>query len=94
MKKLKELVGDALPDEGRNALPALKSPDITRERRNGVLIGNSGTGMTHLAIISSILSCDQNFSVSFRTVPRPIDEIFEARRGTCLSNLILPYKKD
>ena len=66
-KRFEELVADALPDDGRNAVAVLKSLDFIRERRNVIQIGNSGTGKTHLAIATGVLACEQNFRVSFRT---------------------------
>jgi DNA replication protein DnaC len=49
-KRFEDLVLDNLPQDGRDALPALKSLTFIKERRNVILIGNSGTGKTHLAI--------------------------------------------
>jgi DNA replication protein DnaC len=92
-KRFEELVVDALPDDGRNALTVLKSLDFIRERRNVILIGNSGTGKTHLAIATGVLACEQNFRVSFRTAASLINEMVEARRDNRLSLLLRQFKK-
>jgi len=92
-KRLEELVADVLPDDGRNALPILKSLDFIRERRNVILIGNSGTGKTHLAIATGVLACEQNFRVSFRTAASLINEMVEARQDNRLSLLLRQFKK-
>lgn len=92
-KRFEELVADALPDDGRNAVPVLKSLDFIRERRNVILIGNSGTGKTHLAIATGVLACEQNFRVSFRTAASLINEMVEARRDNRLSLLLRQFKK-
>ena len=49
-KRFEDLIMDDLPQDGREAVPALKELDFLKERRNVILIGNSGTGKTHLAI--------------------------------------------
>ena len=53
---------DTLPQDGREALPALKALTFLTERRNVILIGNSGTGKTHMAIAVGILACEQELS--------------------------------
>ena len=43
-KRFEELVLDNLPQDGREAIPALKALTFIRERKNVILIGNSGQG--------------------------------------------------
>ena len=56
-KRFEDLVTDTLPQDGREALPVLKALTFITERRNVILIGNSGTGKTHMAIAIGILAC-------------------------------------
>ena len=65
-KRFEDLVVDSLPKDGREALPALKDLNFIKERRNVILIGNSGTGKTHVAIAVGIRACEENYRVSFR----------------------------
>ena len=67
-----------LPQDGRKAIPALKALEFLKERRNVILIGNSGTGKTHLAIAVGIRACEENYRVAFRTAAGLINEMVEA----------------
>jgi DNA replication protein DnaC len=58
---------DDLPQDGREAIPELKALTFLKEKRNVILIGNSGTGKTHLAIAIGIKACEENYRVAFRT---------------------------
>jgi len=45
-KRFEDLLMDDLPQDGREAIPELKTLAFLKERRNVILIGNSGTGKT------------------------------------------------
>ena len=65
-KRFEELVLGNLPHDGRDALTVLKALTFLTKRRNVILIGNSGTGKTHMAIEIGILASKENYMVSFR----------------------------
>jgi len=92
-KRFEDLLIDMLPKDGKEAIPALKDLDFLTERRNVILIGNSGTGKTHLAIAVGIRACEKNYRVSFRTAAGLINEMVEARNENRLSNYIRQFKK-
>jgi DNA replication protein DnaC len=92
-KRFEELVLDNLPQDGKDALPALKALTFLTERRNVILIGNSGTGKTHMAIAIGILACEENYQVSFRTAAGLINEMVEARNENRLSIYLRQFKK-
>jgi len=92
-KRFEDLAIDNLPQDGRDALPALKALTFIKERRNVILIGNSGTGKTHLAIAVGILDCEENYRVSFRTAAGLINEMVEARNENQLSLYLRQFKK-
>jgi DNA replication protein DnaC len=92
-KRFEELVLDKLPQDGKDALLALKALTFIKERRNVILIGNSGTGKTHLAIATGIIACEENYRVSFRTAAGLINEMVEARNENLLSLYIRQFKK-
>ena len=64
-----------------------------KEKRNVLLIGNSGTGKTHLAIAAGVRACEQNYRVVFRTAASLVNEMIEARQDNQLSLLLRQFKK-
>lgn len=92
-KRFEDLLLDDLPQDGREALPALKVLTFLKERRNVILIGNSGTGKTHMAIAVGIRACEENYRVTFRTASALINEMIEARNENRLSLYIRQFKK-
>ena len=92
-KRFEDLVIDDLPQDGSEAIPALKTLEFLKERRNIILIGNSGTGKTHLAIAVGIRACEENYRVAFRTAASLINEMVEARNENRLSLYIRQFKK-
>lgn len=92
-KRFEDLVPDVLPEDGRRYLPELKSLSFIEEKRNVLLIGNSGTGKTHLAIAAGVRACEQNYRVVFRTAASLVNEMIEARQDNQLSLLLRQFKK-
>lgn len=92
-KRFEDLLLDDLPQDGREAIPALKALTFLKERRNVILIGNSGTGKTHMAIAVGIRACEENYRVIFRTASALINEMIEARNENRLSLYIRQFKK-
>ncbi|MDO8872444.1 MAG: IS21-like element helper ATPase IstB [Methanoregula sp.] len=92
-KRFEDLDTNLLPQDGRVAIPALKSLTFLKEHRNIILIGNSGTGKTHVAIATGVLACEQNYRVSFRTAAALINEMVEARSQNRLSLYLRQFKK-
>lgn len=92
-KRFEDLLTDMLPKDGREAIPALRELNFLTERRNVILIGNSGTGKTHLAIAVGIRACEENYRVTFRTAAGLINEMVEARNENRLSAYIRQFKK-
>ncbi len=82
-KRFDDLVLDALPQDGRNAIPELRTLDFVIDKKNVVMIGNSGTGKTHLAVATGVCACENNFKVLFNlksrtliTIPKILISIF------------------
>jgi len=92
-KRFEDLLTDMLPKDGREAIPDLRKLNFLTERRNVILIGNSGTGKTHLAIAVGIRACEENYRVTFRTAAGLINEMVEARNENRLSAYIRQFKK-
>ncbi len=92
-KRFEDLALDRLPQDGREALPSLKDLTFIAERKNVILIGNSGTGKTHLAIAAGIRACEESYRVSFRTAAGLINEMVEARNENRLSIYLRQFRK-
>jgi DNA replication protein DnaC len=91
--RFEDLLMDDLPQDGREAIPALKALAFLKERRNVILIGNSGTGKTHMAIAVGIRACEENYRVMFRSAAALVNEMIEARKDNRLSIYIKQFKK-
>jgi DNA replication protein DnaC len=92
-KRFEDLSMDDLPQDGSEAIPALKELAFLKERRNVILIGNSGTGKTHMAIAVGIRACEENYRVAFRTAAALVNEMIEARKDNRFSIYIKQFKK-
>ena len=88
-----DLIIDALPDEGRSYLVALKNLTFLEEHQNVLMIGNSGTGKTHLAIATGIRACEQNFRVVFKTTAGLVNELIEAKQDRRLTYILRQIKR-
>lgn len=93
VKRFEDLNVDALPDDGRRSLPDLQTLEFLKERRNLILIGNSGTGKTHCAIATGVQACLNEYKVLFRTAATLINELYEAKKQNRLSYLIKKLKQ-
>jgi DNA replication protein DnaC len=93
MKRFDDLVVDVLPDDGKTHLATLKNLTFLDEHRNILMIGNSGTGKTHLAIATGIRACEQNFRVVFKTAAGLVNELIEAKQDRRLTYLLRQLKR-
>lgn len=67
----------------------LKSLDFIKDKENVILIGNPGTGKSHLAIALGIEACMHDMTVLFTSVPNLVIELKESMS----LNQITAYKK-
>jgi DNA replication protein DnaC len=93
VKRFEDLILDALPEDGRQSIPDLKSLEFLKERKNLILIGNSGTGKTHCAIATGVQACLHEYKVMFRTAAMLINELYEAKKQSRLSFVIKKMKQ-
>jgi DNA replication protein DnaC len=93
MKRFEDLVVDALPDDGKSHISTLKDLKFLSEHQNVLMIGNSGTGKTHLAIATGIRACEQNFRVMFKTTAGLVNELIEAKQDRRLTYLLRQLKR-
>lgn len=92
-KRFDDLIVDTLPDDGKTYLGTLKNLAFLEEHRNILMIGNSGTGKTHLAIATGIQACEQNFRVLFKTAAGLVNELIEAKQDRRLTYLLRQLKR-
>ncbi|HAS91009.1 MAG TPA: AAA family ATPase [Clostridiales bacterium] len=57
----------------------LANCDFIKKRQNIVMVGNPGTGKTHLSIALGIKACMQGFNVKFYTAANLANELIEAQ---------------
>ena len=67
--------------------------DYVEQRENVLLIGNSGTGKTHLATALGFAACAQGRRVRFYGVTRLVTELLEARESRKLERLMGQLEK-
>jgi len=79
IKRFESLEEDRLPKEARERLPELKNLDFLTHNQNVIMIGNSGSGKSHLAIAMGVKVCEQGFKVLFKTAAGLINELKEAK---------------
>lgn len=93
MKRFDDLVLDLLPEDARSYLSLLKDLEFLKEHQNVLMIGNSGTGKTHLAIALGVLACEQNYRVIFKTTAGLVNELVEAKQERRLTYLLRQLKR-
>ena len=92
-KRFDDLQLEYFPDDGKSAIPTLQNLGFVKEHRNVILIGNSGTGKTHLAIATGVWACRQNLKVLFRTAAGLVNELVEAKRQSNVTPFMKQMKK-
>lgn len=68
-------------------LKELASCDFVRQRKNIVMIGNPGTGKTHLSIALGIKACNLGMKVRFFTAANLANSLIEAQDNRSLMRL-------
>lgn len=69
----------------------LATVDFCRRAENVILIGDSGTGKTHLGIALGIAACHASLRVRFTTTAGLVNELIEARDERVLSKVVHRY---
>lgn len=93
LKTFEELELDRIENVDNAFLNELSTCRFIDERKNLVLIGNPGTGKTHLMIALGILACQKGYSVRFIRVGDLIDTMHEAREEKKLMSYMKQLSK-
>ncbi|MDK2821862.1 MAG: hypothetical protein PWP31_1827 [Clostridia bacterium] len=65
IKTLDNFDFNAIPSVNKNKVLSLSQADFIRNHENVLLVGNSGTGKTHLAIALGICACRKGYNTGF-----------------------------
>lgn len=87
LKTLEELDISRFEHMEKSFIHALASCDFISKRQNIVMIGNPGTGKTHLSIALGIKACMQGMSVKFFTAANLSNQLIEAQDNRKLIRL-------
>jgi len=92
-KRLEDFDFGKNPNVTPEVVADLKSPAWVREGRPLVLIGDSGTGKSHLLIGIGTAIAEAGLSVRYTTTSALVNELAEADAGRRLSSVIARYSK-
>lgn len=87
IKSLDQFDFTAVPSLNKARVLDLAQGDYLDKRENLILMGNSGTGKTHLATALGLIACQQGRKVRFLTAAGLINLLTEAQAGLRLSHL-------
>jgi DNA replication protein DnaC len=87
LKTLDQFDFTALATLNKAKVVDLARGDYIEKKENLILMGNSGTGKTHLAVALGICACQSGKNVRFYTAAGLINQLMEAQAGLRLSHL-------
>lgn len=87
IKTMEELDYSRFEHMEESFIKELASCDFISKRQNIVMIGNPGTGKTHLSIALGVKACMQGMNVKFYTAANLSDELIEAQDNHKLMRL-------
>jgi DNA replication protein DnaC len=87
IKSLDQFDFTAVPSLNKARILDLAQGEYLNKRENLILMGNSGTGKTHLATALGLIACQQGKKVRFLTAAGLINQLTEAQAGLRLSHL-------
>lgn len=87
IKSLDQFDFTAVPSLNKARVLDLTRGDYLDKRENLILLGNSGTGKTHLATALGLIACQQGRRVRFFTAAGLINQLTEAQASLRLSYL-------
>ena len=69
----------AIPSLDKAMVLDLARSDFLVRRKNALLLGNSGTGKTHIALALGLAACQKGYRVRFTTAAAMVHELIEAK---------------
>ncbi len=77
----------AIPSLNKMLVLELARGEFILRRENVIVLGNSGTGKTHVALALGLAACQKGFSVAFTTAAALVHQLMEARDNRRLLRL-------
>lgn len=93
VKTLAMLNYDLAPKLSRDQVNNLGTCKFVKEKRNVLLVGDSGGGKTHLAISLGVEACKQNMSVGFYDVSKLCNLLLKEHKYGDIERFLLKLKK-
>ena len=93
VKTLETFDFTALPSLSREKIRALSEGKAWRERENVLLVGQVGTGKTHIAIALGLEAIKSGARVRFVTAPALIQELLLAEKEARLSRVLKQWSR-
>ena len=87
IKSLDQFNFTAIPSLNKARILDLAQGEYLNKRENLILLGNSGTGKTHLATALGLIACQQGKKVRFFTAAGLVTRLTEAQTSLRLSHL-------
>lgn len=78
-KYLEDLVIEQLPEDTKGKVKVFSTLELIQSGQNIILVGNPGTGKTHIAVGLGIKACIEGYKVLFTTVPLLVNQLKENR---------------
>jgi DNA replication protein DnaC len=69
----------AIPSLNKSMVLELARSEFVVRRENALLLGNSGTGKTHIALALGLAACQKGYRVRFTTAAAMVHELIEAK---------------
>jgi len=88
LKTIESFKFDAQPEINEPLIRELLVGEVIEQRENVLLIGNSGTGKTHLATALGLAACHEGRRVRFFGVTALVTQLLEAREDRRLEKLL------
>ena len=79
LKRLDSFDFLAIPSLNKAMVLELARAEFLVRRENALLLGNSGTGKTHIALALGLAACQKGYRVRFTTAAAMVHELIEAR---------------
>lgn len=93
IKRFEQIELDKLPKDAQDNLQRFKNLDFLRNNQNLIMVGNSGTGKTLLAISIGVKACEMGYHVLFKTAAGLINELKEAKSDRSLTRFAKTFGK-
>ena len=93
LRTLDQFNFSAIPSVNKAMVLELTKGEYLAKKENAVLVGNMGTGKTHVAISLGILACRQGKKVRFVTATGLINDLLEAQEQHTLGRRMAQIQK-